>query len=307
VGYPLTELEAIKTTTERYRNDGYTVAVQPFADLGPYLEIADVDLIATKGDEILAIEMKRQDDQGVKPVIIASGRIDEDYSLSLLHEAERLLMPETRRAALLMAWTAFEAAAREVLQGEIDNQKTERRSPTTLIQELAKRDLIDSLEAEKLRRGMYLRNLTVHGVQPTDVTPETITFLLGIVRHLKHERIIETILFQGTGIITIHKELAQNQEIRKRVMVAVSLLDEILGLAREEVSANWTLGEDGQGQPVIILKLSDLTGAVSGSFELDELEKPLRLKTRLYKIWGDLLGIRIARQMEKLNGPKGAA
>jgi hypothetical protein len=76
----------------------------------------------------------------------------------------------------------------------------------------------------------------------------------------------------------------------------------VLGSSRGGVSIDWDLGEDGQGRRVIIIKLSDLAGTVTGSFSPDELAKPQHMKTRLLRLWGDLLQIRNAKQLESITG-----
>ncbi len=299
----MTELEAIKVLAEQYRRDGYTVTVHPHTELAQFLEIPDVDLIATKGDEILAVNLKRYGDQKDKAVVVATGTIGGDYSLSLLEEAERLQMPETRRAALLMAWTAFEAAAREVLQG--DGHEIEKRPPSALIQDLLKAGHIDQVEAERLRQGMYLRNVIVHGVQPREVPPEVITFLLEAVRKLKHPRLSDKLrLHDSVSVTVIRNNLNRDAGLRSQVEMATKVLDEVLGTSRGLVSVDWDLGEDGQGRPVLILKLSDFTGTVTASFSPDELAKPQHMKTRLFRLWGDLLQIRNTKQLESITGVK---
>lgn len=299
----MTETEAIQAVSDQYRRDGYTVAVQPHTELAPFSEIPEVDLIATKADEIIAIVMQRQVGQEAEPVIVASGTRGDDDSLTLLAEAKKLFMPETRRAALLMAAMAFEAAAREVLQSD---HRAERRTSAVLIQELAARGLIDPIEGAKIRQAMHVRNLITHGVQPTEILPDFITCLLDAVRKIKFSRSTGSGQIRaGASATIIRHAVNRNLEVRRRVEMAEMLLDEVLGPARAEVSVDWNLGEDGQGQPVILLKLSDFTGTVSGSFALNEFDQPTRLKTRLYKIWGDLLGLRIAEQLKNLTGTKG--
>jgi hypothetical protein len=303
VGCALVEDEAINVLAEQYRRDGYTVAVQPHSELALFLEIPDVDLIAIKGDEILAVNLKRHGAQKDKPVVVAEGKIGGDYSLSLLKEAERLQMPETRRAALVMAWTAFEAAAREVLQEE--GHEIETRMPSALIHGLLKAGLIDQREADRLREGMYLRNVIVHGVQLREVPPDVITFLLETVRKLKHLRLAEQLrIHDSVSVTVIRNNLNQEPNLRKLVETATTLLDEVLGNSRGLVSVDWDLGEDGEGRPVLTLKLSDFTGAVTGTFAPDELAKTQHMKTRLFRLWGDLLQIRNAKQLESITGVK---
>ncbi len=301
----MAEPETINVLADRYRRDGYTVAVHPHSGLAQLLEIPDVDLIATKGEEVLAVSLKRHGEQKDRPVVIAEGKMGGDTSLSLLRVAERLQTPETRRAALLMGWTAFEVAAREVLQGE--GSPFEKRTPSTLIEGLLKAGLIDPAEADRLREGMYLRNMIVHGVQPREVPSEAITSLLEIVRKLKHARLSDRRhIRDGAWVTVIRNKIDRETGLRNQVESATNLLDEVLGTSRELVSVDWDLGEDGDGRPVLTLKLSDFTGTVTGTFATDELAKTQHMKGRLFKLWGDLLQIRNTKLLENITGVKEA-
>lgn len=301
----MTEEEAIRVLAEQYRRDGYNVAVHPHTELAQFLEMPDVDLIATRGNEILAVNLKRHGAQKDRAVVVAEGRIGGDYSLSLLKEAEGLQRPETRRAALLIAWTAFEAAAREVLQGERNELEKRPHTALKLTQDLLEAGLIDQVEAERLREAMYLRNVIVHGVEPREVPPEIITFLLETVRKLKHPRLADQLRIHDSASVTvIRNNLNREPKLRERVEAATKLLDDVLGSSRGLVSVDWNLGEDGQGRPVLTLKLSDFTGTVTGSFAPGELENPQHMKTRLFRLWGDLLQIRNSKQLESITGVK---
>ena len=200
-----------------------------------------------------------------------------------------------------MAWTAFEAAAREVLQGE--GHEIEKRMPSALIQALLSAGHIDPAEAEKLRESMYLRNVIVHGAQPRKFPPERITFLLEMVRKLKHPQLADQLRISDSGSVTvIRNKLYREPGLLKQVESATELLDEVLGNSRGLVSVEWDLGEDGQSRTVLTLKLSDFTGAVTGTFAPDELAKSQHMKTRLFKLWGDLLQIRNLKQLESITG-----
>ena len=180
-------------------------------------------------------------------------------------------------------------------------------SPSALIQGLLKAGLIDPAEAERLRESMYLRNVIVHGVQPREVPAEAITRLFEIVRKLKHPRPSDPIRFHDSVSVTvIRNNLNRDAALRNQVESATKLLDEVLGISRGLVSVDWDLGEDGEGRPVLTLKLSDFTGTVTGAFAPDELAKTQHLKGRLFKLWGDLLQIRNTKLWERITGVKEA-
>src|SRR4051812_25769282 len=108
--------EPLDRLVEKYRQEGYDVLIRPDpSQLPGFMEGAPVDLLARKGDHIVALKVAERGEGNGEPV-----RVEADLGvgsiLSLLQEAEALLNPRTMRAALLIAWAAFEAAARAVLQ-----------------------------------------------------------------------------------------------------------------------------------------------------------------------------------------------
>ena len=176
-----------------------------------------------------------------------------------------------------------------------------------MIEGLLKAGLIDPAEADRLREGMYLRNMIVHGVQPREVPSEAITSLLEIVRKLKHARLSDRRhIRDGAWVTVIRNKIDREAGLRNQVESATNLLDEVLGTSRELVSVDWDLGEDGDGRPVLTLKLSDFTGTVTGTFATDELAKTQHMKGRLFKLWGDLLQIRNTKLLENITGVKEA-
>lgn len=300
----MTEEEVLRLLADQYAKDGYTVVLRPSGpDTPAFLDLPAADLLATKGDQVLAVQLKKSDPSRDQPFIAISSRADTNYSLSLAAEAERLQTPETVRAALLISWAAFEAAAREVLE---DPQKdTSKPTLQTLLRALLDRKLIDVSEFERLREAMYLRNLVVHGLRPDDLPSDLVTFLLGIVRKIKRGQVSDTInIRDGISVTIINNTIAQNQARIKLVERANGILNEVLGDSQRSVSVEWGQAEDGQGRPVMVLKISDFMGTVTATFAPDELEKPAQFATRLYRLWGDLLKIRTMKQLEILVGKR---
>jgi hypothetical protein len=296
----MTENQGLQEVAEQYRKDGYKVVTHPEKDdLPAFLQGPDIDLLALKNDQIVAIQAKNGSLPEEKPQVLISGQIDDAYSLSLLAEAERLLMPDTPRSAILMAWAAFEAAAREVLR---DKEKdVEKRLPRELLDELRDKNFLTPLEYQMLRQAMYVRNAIAHGVKPDAVPDEFVRFLLNMVRKLKARQPSDAVGITDRVSITIHRAgINEHPELCKLVNQAERTLGEVIGQSRSSVSVEWDLAEDGKGRPIIVLKLSDFTGAVTATFAPDELEKPIHLRTRLYRLWGDLLQIRTKKQLESM-------
>lgn len=83
---------------------------------------------------------------------------------------------------------------------------------------------------------------------------------------------------------------------------ASSLLSEVLGKwPSEQVKADWQRVEDFQGRAIYRLTLRDFTGEASTDFAPDELENPLHMKFRMYRLWGDLLQVRSDQQWLKVS------
>ena len=106
----MNERDPLNRLAEKYRHDGYEVLLQPkAADLPVFLEDTPIDLLARKGNHIVALKVIPRTGGDGDPVRVeADLGIDSTYSL--IQEVESLLNPRTMRAALVMAWAAFEAA-----------------------------------------------------------------------------------------------------------------------------------------------------------------------------------------------------
>jgi hypothetical protein len=82
---------------------------------------------------------------------------------------------------------------------------------------------------------------------------------------------------------------------------ASTLLAEILGpQSSEMVKAEWNRVQDHQGRTLYRLTIRDHTGEVSTDFTPADLQNPMHLKYRLYRLWGDLLQIRNDHQHQKV-------
>jgi hypothetical protein len=65
----------------------------------------------------------------------------------------------------------------------------------------------------------------------------------------------------------------------------------LIGPFAEEVSVEWDRGE-GREHPVITLRISDSSRAVSAVFEREELARPSHMQRRLARVWGNFLQLR---------------
>jgi hypothetical protein len=77
-------------------------------------------------------------------------------------------------------------------------------------------------------------------------------------------------------------------------------LEEVLGSAAADVSAEWDRSDDARGQPVVTLRLSDFAGSVTTVFDPKELESSEQMHDRFSRLWRDLLQIRIQQGLQEL-------
>ena len=82
---------------------------------------------------------------------------------------------------------------------------------------------------------------------------------------------------------------------------ASTLLGAILGpQSSQQVKAEWDRVQGRPGRTLYRLIIRDSTGEVSTDFAPDELENPLHMRVRLYRLWGDLLQVRNNQQHEQV-------
>lgn len=66
------------------------------------------------------------------------------------------------------------------------------------------------------------------------------------------------------------------------------------------VKAEWDQKQDELGTITYSMRISDATGDVTASFRPDELARPLHMRFRLLRLWGELLQARIDRHLGNL-------
>jgi hypothetical protein len=82
---------------------------------------------------------------------------------------------------------------------------------------------------------------------------------------------------------------------------ASTLLSDILGPQSSQlVKAEWNRVQDHQGRKLYRLTIRDFTGEVFTDFAPDELQNPLHMRVRLYRLWGDLLQVRNNQQHQQV-------
>ncbi|MEX0939113.1 MAG: hypothetical protein WDZ59_14715 [Pirellulales bacterium] len=101
--------------------------------------------------------------------------------------------------------------------------------------------------------------------------------------------------------IEVDERIQADEALHSRVLAAVSELERILGRSAPVVSARFDQVEDNDRRQLIRLTLSDFTGDVVADFAPGELTDDSQMDDRLHRLWGDLLQVRSAKQVEKLN------
>ena len=196
-------------TAEEYRSKGYEVLREAPLDFLPDFR---ADLLVRIGDEVKVIEVKSRPSLAADPKITELARIIESkpgwsFELVLVGEPEKMDSPEGARslenenvaqrieqaqksfeaglpdAAFLLAWSASEAAIREVLtvQGVSNTSIT---SPGYVLDQGVFHGVISRNEYDVLRRMRKYRNAIVHGFSMDDFSDELIAELIATARRL---------------------------------------------------------------------------------------------------------------------------
>ena len=196
-------------TAEEYRSKGYEVTREAPLDFLPDFR---ADLLVRIGDEVKVIEVKSRPSLAADPKITELARIIESkpgwsFELVLVGEPEKVDSPEGARslenenvaqrieqaqksfeaglpdAAFLLAWSASEAAIREMLtvQGVSNTSIT---SPGYVLDQGVFHGVISRNEYDVLRRMRKYRNAIVHGFSMDDFSDELIAELIATARRL---------------------------------------------------------------------------------------------------------------------------
>jgi hypothetical protein len=199
----------LRQVAQKYRDEGFNVVLAPKRDdLPAFLHGQDVDLIARKDEEQVAVRVKRRDELYDIPafaetvnaqpgwsfdLVVYPPDGDEfprngtaqapEYTTSLIAEADRLMNQGTAKAALVIAWAAAEAAMREAARRE--GIELEKLTPRFVLKRLQTEGLVSGDEYKTATDYLELRNEVVHGFQPSELPPDATQFLLDLARRLQ--------------------------------------------------------------------------------------------------------------------------
>jgi hypothetical protein len=204
---------ALEKVAEKYRADGYDVHIFPSkADLPQFLQHFTPDMLAIRDHEKVVVEVaERSDlrkdaslsyvaaevnsqpgwrfdlivqspDTSIDPVFTASTEPTSDDILQLANTAERLVSAGELTAACMVAWSAVEAALRQI--ATTAGLDLESRAPRYLLNALATEGLIPQDDYSTLISVFRLRNTLAHGLKPSSMTSDAPEFLIDLTRRI---------------------------------------------------------------------------------------------------------------------------
>ena len=208
---PTTDSEylLIRKTAEEYRSNGYEVQLAAVLDFLPNFQ---ADLLVRKGDEVKVIEVKSRSSLAADPRIselaqlidskpgwsfelilvgepekvdspVGARAFEGEGILQRIEQAERSLGAGMPEAAFLLAWSACEAAVRELIAAE-GVSDTRITSPRFVLDQAVFRGVISREKYDNLVGMLKYRNAIVHGFDPGDFSVELIPGLIETVQRI---------------------------------------------------------------------------------------------------------------------------
>ena len=204
-----TEYLLTQKTAEEYRSRGYEVRLDASLDFLPDFR---ADLLVCKADEVRVIEVKSRPSLAADPRISELARVIDSmpgwsFKLLLVGEPEKVDSPEGARslesesigrrveeaqksleaglpeAAFLLAWSAAEAAIRELLTAEgVSN--TSITSPGYVLDQGVFHSVISRNDYHALTSMRKYRNAIAHGFSTDDFSDELVTELIETIRRI---------------------------------------------------------------------------------------------------------------------------
>ena len=206
-----------RKTAEDYRNRGYEVQLDAPLDLLPGFR---ADLLVRKGDEVRVIEVKSRPSLAADPRVRELAQLIDSkpgwsFDLLLVGEPEKLDSPAGRcsfgnetimrrieeaeeslqvglsEAALLLAWSALEAAIRTlfVTQGESDSRITSSRF---VLDQAIFHGAISRDEYDALVSMLEYRNAITHGFGVEDFNDHMVMDLIEATRRILADTATDT-------------------------------------------------------------------------------------------------------------------
>lgn len=208
------ERRRARVLAEEYRRRGYEVIEAPSREQLPdFLASYQPDLLIRKGQESIVVAVKSRTALTKDPHIRELARLlrtkpNWNFELVVAGEEEQWRVPEGARpfaredilsnveaaehlleagfseAALLLAWSAVEAAVR--LLTEEEHIVLDCHTPIYILKQAVMHGVISRDEYRVLTKIMEYRNALIHGFQPSHFEPTHITELTSTTKRLLH-------------------------------------------------------------------------------------------------------------------------
>ena len=199
----------VRKTANEYRRKGYDVALDVPLDFLPGFR---ADLLVRKPNDVKVIEVKSRSSLAADPKIKQLARVVDSkpgwsFELLLVAEPERLDSPEGSRsfdrgrvirrmeeadralaagmseAALVLAWSACEAATR-LLVTDQEESSPDINAPGYFLEQAVFIGAISREDYRRLDRARKYRNAIVHGFSYEDLSDELVSDLIETVRRM---------------------------------------------------------------------------------------------------------------------------
>jgi hypothetical protein len=204
------EQREVERIAKQYADRGYTVLVEPKAadGLPEELRVIAPDLVASRGDENIIIEVKTKGVNESRDRLIKLAKIVERYPnwrfyvhlfdpeeeagrqspqkatlVESLRSAKNLFDQGHRVASLLLLWSAFEAAGEAALRNE-GVEVSAGWEHGSLEMGLTFHGLLEDEDYRRLSNIRNIRNLAAHGKVDLSVDDNDFDFLLNISERL---------------------------------------------------------------------------------------------------------------------------
>lgn len=204
------EQQKIKRLAKEYRAKGYNVQVNPEHDiLPPFFGLYRPDLLVTRGDEHIVVEVKSRATLGSSDQLAGVAKILEsrpgwrfelvvtnpsdttkeeisevrpELAQTRLAEAQRMLVGGQNEGALLLGWAAAEGALRALAAREDISLK--QQQPNYMIKILFSRGLLNNREFELLDGFRLARTQIAHGFDGPAISSAKIRDCLELTSHI---------------------------------------------------------------------------------------------------------------------------
>jgi hypothetical protein len=206
------ERKRVHDLAEEYRSKGYKVIEEPSSEQLPdFLSGYHPDLLISKGKETVVVEVKSRASlardsrvrdlaqllyakpgwnfelvivgEGEKPHVpegVSSFEIEDIFQG--IEEAEKLLESGFSEAALLLAWSAVEAAVRRLAEEE--GIVVDRFLSLHILKQAVANGVISREDYNLLMRAMKYRNALAHGFKTTDFDSALVRELISAAKRI---------------------------------------------------------------------------------------------------------------------------